>query len=130
MCDVGQIAQVVLNLVTNARDAMKPDGGTLTVSLQEQYGMIEMHVSDTGCGIPEEIQDKIFDPFVTTKGTPGKSHTSGTGLGLSISYGIVQEHGGTIKVQSVVGQGTTMIVSLPIVTEIPQHDEEEVLTRP
>ncbi|MEM8535745.1 MAG: HAMP domain-containing sensor histidine kinase [Chloroflexota bacterium] len=130
VCDVGQIAQVVLNLVTNARDAMKPDGGTLTVSLQEQYRMIELQVSDTGCGIPKEMQDKIFDPFVTTKGTPGKSHTSGTGLGLSISYGIVQEHGGVIKAQSVAGQGTTMIVSLPITSEIPQNDEEEVLTRP
>lgn len=125
VCDVGQIAQVVLNLITNACDAMKPDGGTLTVALWEQYDSIEIEVSDTGCGIPEEIQDKIFDPFVTTKGVPGKSSTSGTGLGLSISYGIVQEHGGTIKVQSMISHGTTITVVLPITQALPEPDEGE-----
>ena len=116
ICDLGQLAQVVLNLITNARDAMKPLGGTLTVSLCERRGWLELSVSDTGSGIPEEIRDKIFEPFVTTKGALGGSQTPGTGLGLSVSYGIVQEHGGTIAVVSAIGRGTTMTVRLPIVS--------------
>jgi signal transduction histidine kinase len=123
ICDLGQLAQVVLNLITNARDAMKPRGGTLTVSLRERRNLdgrrgdwLELSVADTGSGIPEEIRDKIFEPFVTTKGALGGSQTPGTGLGLSVSYGIVQEHGGTIAVDSAVGRGTTMTVRLPIIT--------------
>src|SRR5207253_11301659 len=105
-----------LNLVTNARDAMRPGGGTLVIALRERSGMIELCVSDTGSGIPEEIRDKIFEPFVTTKGALGGSQVPGTGLGLSISYGIVKEHGGTIAVESAIGRGTTMTVRLPIVS--------------
>jgi two-component system, NtrC family, sensor kinase len=117
VCDLGQIAQVVLNLVTNARDAMKPHGGTLTIGLCEREGAIEIRVGDTGCGIPAAIRDKIFEPFVTTKGALGGSQTPGTGLGLSVSYGIVRDHGGELLVDSVVGAGTTMTVRLPIVEE-------------
>jgi signal transduction histidine kinase len=117
VCDLGQIAQVVLNLVTNARDAMKPQGGTLTIGLHEREEMLEISVSDTGCGIPETIRDKIFEPFVTTKGALGANQTPGTGLGLSVSYGIVRDHGGEIIVDSTIGHGTTMIVRLPIVEE-------------
>jgi signal transduction histidine kinase len=117
VCDLGQIAQVVLNLVTNARDAMKPHGGTLTIGLCEREGAIEIRVGDTGCGIPSAIRDKIFEPFVTTKGALGGSQTPGTGLGLSVSYGIVRDHGGEILIDSVVGAGTTMTVRLPIVEE-------------
>lgn len=116
-CDLGQISQVVLNLMTNARDAMKPDGGTLTVALRQLDSRIEIRVSDTGCGIPDEIRDKIFEPFVTTKGALGGSETPGTGLGLSVSYGIVKEHGGSFDIQSRPGQGTSIIVRLPIVSE-------------
>jgi two-component system, NtrC family, sensor kinase len=117
VCDLGQIAQVVLNLVTNARDAMKPQGGTLTIGLHERGDAIEISVGDTGCGIPEAIRDKIFEPFVTTKGALGANQTPGTGLGLSVSYGIVRDHSGEIVVDSTVGRGTTMIVRLPIVEE-------------
>jgi signal transduction histidine kinase len=117
VCDLGQIAQVVLNLVTNARDAMKPQGGTLTIGLRERERAIEISVADTGSGIPEAIRDKIFEPFVTTKGALGTNQTPGTGLGLSVSYGIVRDHGGEIIVDSTVGRGTTMIVRLPIVDE-------------
>jgi signal transduction histidine kinase len=123
ICDLGQLAQVVLNLITNARDAMKPQGGTLTVSLRERRNLdgrrgnwLELSVADTGSGIPEEIRDKIFEPFITTKGALGGSQTPGTGLGLSVSYGIVQEHGGTIAVDSAIGRGTTMTVRLPIIS--------------
>jgi signal transduction histidine kinase len=118
VCDLGQIAQVVLNLITNARDAMRPNGGTLTIGLREQDGVIELSVADTGSGIPEELRDKIFEPFVTTKDASGGSPTPGTGLGLSVSYGIVKEHGGTIEVASEVGRGTTMTVRLPVTTEV------------
>jgi signal transduction histidine kinase len=117
ICDLGQLSQVVLNLVTNARDAMKPQGGTLTIGLSEHDGAIEISVIDTGTGIPEEIRDKIFEPFVTTKGALGGSQTPGTGLGLSVSYGIVRDHGGEILVASQVGGGTTMTVRLPVVVE-------------
>jgi two-component system, NtrC family, sensor kinase len=119
--DLGQLGQVVLNLITNARDAMKPQGGTLTIGLRERRGWLELSVSDTGSGIPEEIRDKIFEPFVTTKGALGGSQTPGTGLGLSVSYGIVQEHGGTISVESTVGRGTTMIVRLPIILDVERE---------
>jgi signal transduction histidine kinase len=102
---------------------MKPQGGTLTVSLRDRRNLdgrrgswLELSVADTGSGIPEEIRDKIFEPFVTTKGALGGSQTPGTGLGLSVSYGIVQEHGGTITVDSILGRGTTMTVRLPVIT--------------
>jgi len=123
VCDLGQLSQVVLNLITNARDAMRPDGGTITIGLRERRGAIELSVSDTGSGIAEEIRDKIFEPFATTKGALGGSQTPGTGLGLSISYGIVQDHGGTIEAESTPGRGTTMIVRLPIVNEVGMERE-------
>jgi signal transduction histidine kinase/CheY-like chemotaxis protein len=115
VCDVGQLAQVFLNLLTNARDAMKPEGGTLTVELHERGGTITLAVEDTGCGIPEAIRERIFEPFVTTKGALGGSQTPGTGLGLSVSYGIVQEHGGSIEITSAPGRGTRVAVRLPVV---------------
>lgn len=116
VCDLGQIAQVLLNLITNARDAMQPAGGTLTIGLRERAGVLELSVRDTGCGIAESIRDTIFEPFVTTKGAPGEHPIPGTGLGLSVSYGIVQDHGGTIGVESAPGRGTTMTVRLPLMT--------------
>jgi two-component system, NtrC family, sensor kinase len=120
ICDAGQISQVFLNFLTNARDAMKPDGGTLTVYLDSDDKRISLAVSDTGCGIPDSIRDKIFEPFVTTKGALGGSSTPGTGLGLSVSYGIVKGHGGTLDVESQPGKGTTMTIHLPIL----ENDQE------
>lgn len=117
ICDAGQISQVFLNLLTNARDAMKPDGGTLIVTLDNDDKTIILAVRDTGSGIPDAIRDKIFEPFVTTKGALGGSATPGTGLGLSVSYGIVQSHGGTFEVASEIGKGTTMTMRLPILTD-------------
>lgn len=122
-CDLGQLSQVVLNFITNARDAMKPQGGTLTIGLREDQGQIVLSVSDTGSGIPADLIDKIFEPFVTTKGALGGSQTPGTGLGLSVSYGIVKEHGGAISVESEVGVGTTMTVRLPVLSEPIAHEE-------
>lgn len=114
LCDSGQIAQVLLNLITNARDAIGHHGGTITVSLRQCGASVELSVSDTGAGIPEHVRDRIFEPFVTTKGALGTSNTPGTGLGLSVSYGIVKDHGGDIRFETEIGVGTTMIVRLPI----------------
>jgi len=108
MADGDQIQQVLINFILNASDAM-PKGGSLNIKsrLMENSEYIELKFIDTGCGISEENKDRIFDPFYTTK-------ESGTGLGLSISYGIIEQHGGTIHVESEIGKGTTFIVQLPI----------------
>jgi len=118
ICDNDQLAQVVLNLLTNARDAMIAQGsGTITISVEQHNNMIELRVRDTGSGIPAELLEQVFQPFMTTKGALGGSTTPGTGLGLAISYGIIESHDGTIAIESQVGLGTTVIVQLPIVDD-------------
>ena len=114
VCDSGQLSQVCLNLVTNARDAMLPDGGTLTVELKQDGDDIIVAFCDTGTGIPHHILDNLFQPFVTTKGPLGGGEMAGSGLGLSVSYGIVRNHGGTIEVETEQGKGTTFTVRLPV----------------
>jgi signal transduction histidine kinase/putative methionine-R-sulfoxide reductase with GAF domain len=111
--DSGQIMQVALNLLTNARDAMRPGGGTVTIATREAEDWVELVVADTGSGIPDQIREHIFEPFVTTKGALGGSMVAGTGLGLAVSYGIVQSHEGQLLVESVVGQGSRFSVRLP-----------------
>ena len=105
--DASTLHQVLMNLLTNAREAM-PGGGQIRLETgpTERPGWIRLLVADTGAGIPAEEISKIFDPFFTTKRT-------GTGLGLSVSYGIIQEHGGTVDVQSRPGAGTSFIISFP-----------------
>jgi signal transduction histidine kinase len=102
-----QLQQVFLNLFLNARDAM-PSGGWLTVSTRMDSEGVIAEIGDTGSGIPPEQLARIYDPFFTTKDI-GR----GTGLGLSISYGIVQEHDGTLRCDSSVGQGTRFTLALP-----------------
>jgi two-component system NtrC family sensor kinase len=110
-----QLKQVFLNLFVNAADAMQ-DGGVLTVATRAaDNDWVEIEVSDTGVGVPEENQSRLFTPFFTTK-APGR----GTGLGLSIVYGIIKMHRGQISVQSALGQGTTFTVRLPV--RLPQVD--------
>ena len=109
--DRNQLQQVLLNLTLNACESM-PEGGTLLVSSSTAHGRVLIHVTDTGCGIGREDLDRIFEPFFTTKPV-GK----GTGLGLSVSYGILQQHGGTLKVESELGKGTTFTISLPAAEE-------------
>ncbi|HWP34032.1 MAG TPA: ATP-binding protein [Thermodesulfobacteriota bacterium] len=108
LADPNQLGQVLLNLINNARDAI--DGrGEIAIETgpdPERPGWVRLQVRDTGCGIPEAIQARIFDPFFSTK-------PEGTGLGLSVSYGIVRDHGGVMTVESRVGAGTTFTVSLP-----------------
>ena len=113
--DAAQLQQVFINLLRNGAEAMDGDGTiTLTTQAVDSY-WVEVQVSDTGCGIPEENLSKLFTPFFTTK-PAGK----GTGLGLSIVYGIVKMHRGQIAVQSQVGQGTTFTVTLPV--RLPQQE--------
>jgi len=114
VCDSGQIAQVCLNLLTNARDAMLPDGGTLTVEIRQDEEDVLISFSDTGTGIPDNILDKLFQPFVTTKGPLGGGEMAGSGLGLSVSYGIIRNHGGTIEVETEMNKGSTFTIRLPI----------------
>jgi signal transduction histidine kinase len=106
-----QLQQVVINLLSNALDATQP-GGTIAVYTRgegEPISAVELEVSDSGIGIPAEYLSKVFDPFFTTK-PPGQ----GTGLGLSVCLGIVQDHQGTITVQSQDGRGSAFVVTLPV----------------
>ena len=111
--DRDQLTQVFLNLITNAMDAMET-GGRVVLQTGIHQGddgrtMVSVSVSDTGHGIPPEHRARIFEPFYTTK-----SEGRGTGLGLSVSLGILQMHGGSIEVDSKVGHGTTMRVTVPV----------------
>ena len=114
--NLNAMRQLLLNLLTNACDAT-PAGGAITVATREHGEWIEIVVSDTGSGIAESIRDRIFEPFVTTKGALGGGSTTGSGLGLSVSYGIVATHGGRILVESAVGQGSRFTIQLPRVPE-------------
>lgn len=131
LIDPGQMEQVILNLVVNARDAM-PRGGELKIETTRmesnetrvlQLGSLKpgpyvvLSVTDTGCGISREVLSRIFDPFFTTK-EQGK----GTGLGLSTVYGIITQHDGALSVKSEVGQGTTFHVYLPHVETQHRHN--------
>ena len=107
-CSPVKINQVILNLCVNAIDACS-EGGKVIVRTRPAAGGVVIQFVDTGHGIDPAIQDRIFDPFFTTK-PPGK----GTGLGLSISHAIVEEHGGTIEVESTPGQGACFTVRIPL----------------
>ena len=123
--DPGQVEQVIVNLVVNARDAM-PEGGAITLSVATldrpsegpdaaEAPFATLTVTDTGTGMSSEVQSHIFEPFYTTKPV-GK----GTGLGLSTVYGIVQQSGGTITVRSTPGFGSTFVIALPLVEAVAE----------
>jgi two-component system NtrC family sensor kinase len=103
-----QMRQVILNIVKNAIEAM-PRGGTLTLSTRCDDGTLKIAVQDTGLGMTDEVRQKIFDAFFTTK-----EQVRGVGLGLSVCYGIVQDHGGEIEVQSTPGKGSAFCITLPV----------------
>src|SRR5262249_54149561 len=141
LIDAGQMEQVIINLILNARDAM-PQGGRLTLAThrvlldethREEHPGIEpgryvlLTVSDTGCGMSEEVKQHLFEPYFTTK-EAGK----GTGLGLSIVRGIIRQHGGHLELVSAPGQGSTFLIYLPEVdvpatTRIDEHKSEEAV---
>jgi signal transduction histidine kinase len=107
--DSEQINQTLVNFFLNAIQAMEP-GGTLSVETTQEKSIVCIHIRDTGCGLSEEQKKHIFDPFFTTK-------ESGIGLGLSVSHGIIQEHQGSIHVESEPGRGTVFHVELPLIDE-------------
>jgi signal transduction histidine kinase len=115
-----QIEQVLLNLLINARQAM-PRGGHLRLEVRqnERTQMVELCVSDTGVGIPPERLRLIFEPFYTTKEPDANGH-GGTGLGLSVCRQIIEQHQGRIRVESLVGKGSTFTVKLPLRPEEPK----------
>ncbi len=110
--DAGELEQVVLNLVGNALDAVRP-GGSVRILAKLERGEIVLRVEDDGCGIEEQDLERIFEPFFTTK-PPG----AGTGLGLAVVHGMVRGWGGTIDVDSQPGTGSTFTLRLPVATEL------------
>jgi len=108
MASTNQMRQVMLNIFKNAKEAM-PKGGILRVKTGKEDHKVLIRIEDTGTGIPEEIRDKIFEAFFTTK-----QRVKGVGLGLSVCYGIIKDHGGEIRVESEEGKGTTFTITLPL----------------
>ena len=109
-CYPGKLNQVFMNLIVNASQALEGDNGTITITSACDDKRVTISVADNGTGIPEENLAHLFTPFFTTKPVG-----QGTGLGLSISQGIVEEHDGTIEVDSTVGEGTVFTIKLPVV---------------
>lgn len=104
--NASELREVFVNLIVNAVDAM-PQGGSLTICCQRNGERLRLRFADTGTGMKEEVRERVFEPFYTTKGVLG------TGLGLAVSYGIIERHQGLISVESKVGKGTTFDIDLP-----------------
>ncbi|MGP0074411.1 MAG: response regulator [Bryobacteraceae bacterium] len=115
--DPGQIEQVILNMVVNARDAMS-SGGQLLIetwnSSDAHRNTVTISISDTGIGMDSEVLSRVFEPFFTTK-------EHGTGLGLATSYGIIKENGGDLRVESTPGKGTIFVIELPVTEQTPDE---------
>jgi len=120
-CNAAELREVLTNLIFNAVDAIgekrkgqlaiQSASETITIRTRRENGRVVLEVSDTGIGMTEEVRQRCLEPFFSTKGERG------TGLGLSMVFGITQRHGGTIDIESEVGRGTTVIISLPVRTE-------------
>jgi signal transduction histidine kinase len=119
--DANQLSQVLMNLLLNAAEAT-PEEGRITISATKlaYVESIEIRVRDTGCGMRPEVLAHVFEPFYTTK------RGRGTGLGLSISHAYVRSHGGDMRVDSVVGRGTTVTFTLPLRVEEQSEEEKEM----
>jgi PAS domain S-box-containing protein len=117
-----ELREVFVNLIVNAVDAM-PQGGCLAIFCARADDRLQLHFADTGGGMPEDVREKVFEPFFSTKGAHG------TGLGLSVSYSIIERHGGSIRVESELGRGTTFTIELPA-TETPLTMPEELICLP
>ena len=115
-----QLQQAIMNLILNAREAMLPHGGKLTISAQADNDCFRIKISDTGCGIEQSELSRVFDTFFTTKhkkipeqSACGEQSRTGTGLGLSLCKKVIDAHAGTITVESQPGKGTTFTITLP-----------------
>jgi two-component system, sporulation sensor kinase A len=106
-CNENQIKQVFINIIKNAIEAM-PSGGSIVIEATKQFEWIHIRIIDQGLGIPAETLSKLGEPFYSTK-------EEGTGLGLMVSFKIIRNHGGSIKVQSKLGEGTTFDIQLPVI---------------
>jgi two-component system NtrC family sensor kinase len=109
---VGPLQRLLLNLITNARQAIG-ERGTISIRVAHEKSSVVLSIRDSGCGIPREHLPKLFQPFFTTKSGPDASGKGGTGLGLSVCKEIVDEHRGRIRVDSTVGKGTVFIIRFP-----------------
>ena len=121
-----ELREVFVNLIVNAVDAM-PEGGRLLITSARRGSKLCLQFADTGTGMPEDVRQKIFDPFFSTKGAQG------TGLGLSVSYSIIERHDGSISVASEPGGGTTFSIELPateVAVELEKPEPESVEMRP
>jgi signal transduction histidine kinase len=116
--DRDKLKQAFMNIVLNAMDAM-PDGGTLEILTLQGSDKVRIDVVDTGIGIPPEDLNRLFEPFFTTK-------SQGTGLGLANAKRVLEQHGGDIRSKSVVGQGTTMSLWLPLPSNPSPSDSKNI----
>ena len=107
-----QCADILLALITNAEDSYDGVGGPIEVQLEQQQNMVQLSISDQGCGMDNTLQQRIFEPFYTSKAVG-----QGTGLGLSIVHGLIQQPGGSIEVKSELGKGSQFIVFLPLTNQ-------------
>ncbi len=117
----GELKDAFINLIINAVDAM-PDGGEITIKTSSVYNSVRVEFSDTGTGMSEEVRQRAFEPFFSTKGDRG------TGLGLSTVYGIITRHGGTIEIDSEPGKGTTFTITFPVARETTHQEKQDVAT--
>lgn len=117
--NASELREVFVNLIVNALDAM-PKGGKLEIGCEQRADKIELTFADNGEGIAEDLRERIFEPFFSTKGV------NGTGLGLSVSYGIIEQHNGSIAVESKIGKGTVFAVSLPA-TDVHQKQAVTIM---
>jgi PAS domain S-box-containing protein len=115
--NASELREVFVNLIVNAVDAM-PQGGSLTICGKRKGERLRLRFADTGTGMKEEVRERVFEPFYTTKGVLG------TGLGLAVSYGIVERHQGSISVESKLGKGTTFYIDLPIADNTDSSADE------
>ncbi len=122
-CYPGQLNQVFMNILNNAVQAMPDEkkDGEITIYTEEAAEEVFVRIKDNGIGIPDEIKNRIWEPFFTTKEVG-----VGTGLGMSITYGIIEKHGGKIDLSSEVGKGTEFVITLPKKIPVTQKNQEEV----
>jgi PAS domain S-box-containing protein len=117
MGNASELREVFVNLIVNAVDAM-PKGGSLKICCKAKGDRVHLRFADSGTGMSEEVRERVFEPFYTTKGVQG------TGLGLAVSYGIIERHQGMISVESTVGKGTTFRIDLPVAEDANAPREE------